>query len=68
MSVTYPKICNTNDEKYFIDFILNDRRYRLYNGNKIKLKLNPNSFPDKQRRRQAELLAKMDVCLDPIER
>ena len=58
MSVTYPKICNTNDGKYFIDFILNDRRYRLYNGNKIKLKLNPNSFPVKHRRRQAEVLAK----------
>ena len=58
MSVTYPKICITNDGKYFIDFILNDKRYRLFNGNKIKLKLNPNSFPDKQRKRQAELLAK----------
>ena len=58
MSVTYPKICITNDGKYFIDFNLNDKRYRLYNGNKIKLKLNPNSFPVKHRRRQAELLAK----------
>ena len=58
MSVTYPKICIANDGKYFIDFNLNDKRYRLYNGNKIKLKLNPNSFPVKHRRRQAELLAK----------
>jgi integrase len=58
MSVTYPKICIANDGKYFIDFNLNDKRYRLYNGNKIKLKLNPNSFPVKQRRGQAELLAK----------
>ena len=38
MSVKYPKICIANDGKYFIDFILNDRRYRLFNGNKIKLK------------------------------
>jgi hypothetical protein len=58
MSVTYPKICIANDGKYFIDFILNDRRYRLYNGNKIKLKLNPNTFPVKQRKKQAKLLAK----------
>ena len=58
MSITYPKICIANDGKYFIDFILNDRRYRLYNGNKIKLKLNPNTFPVKQRKKQAKLLAK----------
>ena len=58
MSVTYPKICIANDGKYFIDFILNDRRYRLYNGKKIKLKLNPNTFPVKQRKKQARLLAK----------
>ena len=44
--------------EYYIDFTLNNRRYRLKNGNKIKLKLNPNSFPVKYRKRQAELLAK----------
>ena len=37
---------------------LNNKRCRLKNGNKIKLKLNPNSFPVKHRRRQAEVLAK----------
>ena len=58
MSIKYRKICITNDGKYLIDFNLIDKRYRLYNGNKIKLKLNPNSFPVKHRRRQAELLAK----------
>ena len=42
----------------FIDFNLSDKRYRLYNGKKIKLKLNPNSFSLKHRKRQAELLAK----------
>ena len=59
MNVTYPKICIANDGKYFIDFNLNDKRYRLYNGKKIKL--NHNSFPKKHRRRQAELFAKK-VC------
>ena len=58
MSVTHPKIYIANDGKYFIDFNLNNKRYCLRNGNKIKLKLNPNSFPVKQRRRQAEVLAK----------
>ena len=58
MSITYPKICFAKDGKYFIDFILNDRRYRLSNGNKIKLKLYPNKFPVKQLRKQAKLLAK----------
>ena len=58
MSITYPKVCQSNHGKYYIDFVLNNKRYRLKNGNKIKLKLNPNSFPVKHRRRQAELLAK----------
>ena len=58
MSITYPKVCQSIHSKYYIDFVLNNKRYRLKKGNKIKLKLNPNSFPDKQRRRQAELLAK----------
>ena len=64
MSITYPKVCQSIHGKYYIDFILNNRRYRLKNGNKIKLKLNPNSFPIKHRRRQAELLAKKvyDPC------
>ena len=58
MSITYPKVCQSIHGKYYIDFVLNNKRYRLKNGNKIKIKLNPNSFPDKQRRGQAELLAK----------
>ena len=58
MSITYPKVCQSIHGKYYIDFVLNNKRYRLKNGNKIKLKLNPNSFPVKHRRRQAELLAK----------
>ena len=58
MSITYPKVCQSIHGKYYIDFILNNKRYRLKNGNKIKLKLKPNSFPVKHRRRQAELLAK----------
>jgi hypothetical protein len=58
MSITYPKVCQSIHGKYYIDFVLNNKRYRLKNGNKIKLKLNPNSFPLKHRRRQAELLAK----------
>tara|TARA_S200000501_G_scaffold304661_1_gene292791 strand:- start:233 stop:475 length:243 start_codon:yes stop_codon:yes gene_type:complete len=58
MSITYPKVCQSIHGKYYIDFVLNNKRYRLKNGNKIKLKLNPNSFPVKHRRRQAEVLAK----------
>ena len=47
MSITYPKVCQSIHGKYYIDFVLNNKRYRLKNGNKIKLKLNPNSFPVK---------------------
>ena len=49
MSITYPKVCQSIHGKYYIDFVLNNKRYRLKNGNKIKLKLNPNSFPVKYR-------------------
>ena len=58
MRVTYPKVCKTIDNKYYIDFTLKGKRYRLKNGNKIKLKFNPNSFPLKQRKKQTEVLAK----------
>lgn len=58
MSLNYPKVCKRIDNTFYIDFKLKEKRYRLFNGNKIGSNLNPNSFPHNQRRKQAEILAK----------
>ena len=57
MSITFPKVCRWKNGKYYIDFKLHGKRYRLQNGNKIKLDLKPNNFPQKFRKQQSELLA-----------
>jgi integrase len=58
MSLNYPKVCKRIDNTFYIDFKLNDKRYRLFNGNKIGSNLNPNTFPLNERRKQAQTLAK----------
>jgi integrase len=57
-SLNYPKVCKRIDNTFYIDFKLNDKRYRLFNGNKIGSNLNPNTFPLNERRKQAQNLAK----------
>jgi hypothetical protein len=59
MSITYPIVCLKNDGRYYIDFYLNKKRYRLFNAKKIGVDFKPNSYPCKQRRRETERLAKM---------
>ena len=56
-NLSYPVVYKNANEKYYIHFKLNNRRFRLSNGNKIKLELNPNAFPRNQRRKKAQLLA-----------
>lgn len=58
ISLNYPKVCKRIDNTFYIDFKLNDKRYRLFNGNKIGSNLNPNTFPLNERRKQAQNLAK----------
>ena len=43
--LNYPKVCKRKDNTFYIDFKLNEKRYRLFNGKKIGSKLNPNTFP-----------------------
>ena len=57
MSITFPKVCRWKNGKYYVDFKLHGKRYRLQNGNKIKLDLKPNNYPQKQRKQKTELLA-----------
>jgi len=58
MSLNYPKVCKKKDNTFYIDFKLNEKRFRLFNGTKIGSVLNPNSFPINERRKKANTLAK----------
>lgn len=57
-NLNYPRVCKRKDNTFYIDFKLNEKRHRLFNGNKIGSGLNPNSFPLNERRKQANQLAK----------
>ncbi|MDB4087422.1 tyrosine-type recombinase/integrase [Flavobacteriaceae bacterium] len=59
MNITYPIVCQKNDGRYFIDFYINSKRYRLLTASKIGLDLKPNNYPENLRRKQAKLLAKL---------
>jgi len=56
-SLSYPKVCKHKDGRYYVDFNLNSKRYRLFNGKRINSSLAPNSYPTKLRRSKAVLLA-----------
>lgn len=58
MSLNYPKVCKRKDNTFYVDFKLNEKRYRLFNGKKIGSGLNPNTFPLTERKKQANILAK----------
>ena len=49
-SISYPKVCNDKLGNYYVDFRLQQKRFRLFNGNKIGSSLSPNSYPAKMRR------------------
>ena len=57
-SISYPNVCKKSDGRYFIDFNLNKRRYRLFSGRMIHSSLRPNTYPKKLRLGKAVLLAK----------
>ena len=56
-SLSYPKVCKHKDGRYYVDFNLNSKRYRLFNSKRINSSLAPNSYPTKLRRSKAVLLA-----------
>ena len=57
-SLSYPKVCKRKDGKYYIDFKLSNKRYRLFSGRLIGSSLYPNSYPAKQRYSVTSTLAK----------
>jgi integrase len=57
MTIKYPKVHTDNNDLVFISFYINNKRYRLYNGNRIGTQTNPNSFPIKDRVKIGNILA-----------
>ena len=57
-TLSYPKVCKRKDGKYYIDFKLNNKRYRLFSGRLIESSINPNSYPAKLRFSVTTSLAK----------
>jgi integrase len=57
MKLNYPKVHTDKNEKVFVSFFINGKRYRIYNGKRIKSQINPNSFPSEQRKAIGNLLA-----------
>ena len=57
MKLNYPKVHTDQNQKVFISFFINHKRYRLYNGKRIGSDTNPNSFPINQRNNIGNLLA-----------
>ena len=59
MNITYPIICQKKDGRYYINFYIKSKRYRLFTAQKIGLDLKPNNYPIQQRKKKAELMAKL---------
>ena len=57
-SLAYPKVCKRKDGKYYVDFKLNSKRYRLFSGRIIGSSLYPNSYTAKLRFSATSDLAK----------
>jgi integrase len=57
-SLSYPKVCRKTNGKYYIDFKLNNKRFRLFNGKYIGSSNNPNLYPPRLRKTQSANLAK----------
>jgi len=57
-SLSYPKVCKHKDGRYYVNFNLNSKRYRLFNGKRINSSIAPNSYPPKLRYNKAIILAK----------
>ena len=55
--INYPKVALDPNQKVFVSFYINGKRYRLYNGSRAGIDLNPNSFPESKRVEIGKVLA-----------
>ena len=72
-AINYPKVVCRKDQKVYLDFRVEGKRIRLFNGKKFNIELYPNSFPTNQRLNQANILAaqvyaKLLTGASPLER
>ena len=56
-TLSYPQVRKDKQGKYYIDFNLNNNRYRLFGGKIIGSSLMINSYPKHLRRKQASVLS-----------
>ena len=57
MKLNFPKVHKDHNNKFFISFYVNNKRYRLYNGSRIGSNFDPNSFPPIERYNMSKVLA-----------
>ena len=57
MQVNYPTVKVNKDNKVYINLYIENQRYRIFNGKRIGLDLNPNKFPFEKRIEMGHLLA-----------
>ena len=57
MKVNYPKVKQDSKKRVYVDFSHKNKRYRLFNGNKINSSITPNSYPLDKRIEIGQLLA-----------
>ena len=57
MNIQYPKVSVDSENRVFISFYQNNKRYRISNGSKINSKIHPNTYPISKRNEMGELLA-----------
>ena len=55
--INYPKVTLDSNQKVFVSFYIQGKRYRLYNGSRVGIDLNPNSFPKSKRIEIGNILA-----------
>ena len=54
---SFPSVKQDQNQKIYILFYYENKRYRLYSGNKFNIRLNPNNFPLKERLNMGHILA-----------
>ena len=57
MKVNYPKVKQDSNNRVYVTFYQNNKRYRLFNGSKINSNIYPNSHPISERIKMGNLLA-----------
>ena len=55
--MNYPQVKVLKNNKVYVQFYINKKRYRLFNGSRFKINISPNTYPVKNRVEVGYLLA-----------